>query len=403
MGCCQTSIPGELRAYQPSFLRIGGVDYSAARKFSPCSYAFVVEQNWFKFNTSYALSREFGERYGVKGGGVPLVLDWSVSVGNQTCDEAKKNSSSYACKAMNSECIPARNGPGYLCNCSEGYEGNPYMDYGCQDINECDDPSLYPCRGGHCRNTIGSYTCSCPSGTQSKDPKNIPCTTTVGLAIGIGVGSATCFISLIFITIFHIKRFKQRSARKLKQKFFDLNRGQLLKQLVSQRADVGERMIITLDELENATNNFDKARELGGGGHGTVYKGILADLHVVAIKKSNIAVQKEINEFINEVAILSQINHKNIVKVIGCCLETEVPLLVYEFISNGTLYHHLHVEGPRSLSWGNRLRIAAEVANALSYLHSSVSIPIIHRDIKPSNILLDDNLTSKISDFGASR
>ncbi|CAN6223716.1 unnamed protein product, partial [Urochloa humidicola] len=104
----------------------------------------------------------------------PLILDWVV--GSATCEAAKKMRSSYACTDTNSMCIDVSSGPGYRCNCSTGYEGNPYLAGGCQDINECEYPSKYPCINGTCANTIGSYNCTCPEGTQSSDPKNEPCT-----------------------------------------------------------------------------------------------------------------------------------------------------------------------------------------------------------------------------------
>ncbi|CAN6372180.1 unnamed protein product [Urochloa humidicola] len=343
-----------------------------------------------------------------------LLLQWELvsralqepnemRAGNATCP---RDLGSTACHSSHSTCQATTrpNITGYICRCDDGYQGNPYLDDGCQDINECDLPGKC---FGNCTNFPGKYLCQCPEGSIG-DPYALngcvkPHDPNTGKIIGLGVGSGAMFLFLLLSTTFLIHQIKTQKKKRMRQRFFKQNHGQLLQQLVSQRTNMNERMIFTLEELEKATNNFDKTRELGGGGHGTVYKGILSSLHVVAIKKAKIVIQREIDEFINEVVILSQINHRNIVKFHGCCLETEVPLLVYEFISNGTLYNHLHVEGVVSLLWKDRVRIAVETARALSYLHSLVSMPIIHRDVKSPNILLDDNLKVKLSDFGASR
>ncbi|XP_078151174.1 wall-associated receptor kinase 2-like [Carex rostrata] len=397
IGCCQTAIPKDAHRFYGDFDPL--YNNSEVYKFSRCSYVMVVEEAEFKFRTNYITTDE------LQNATLPMVFDWSI--GNRTCDIAQKNKSSYACISSNSMCWNRTGGRGYLCNCSDGYEGNPYLQGGCQDIDECANENTCA-KPGKCHNYQGGYHCSCPFLWRTNRNNLRECNLNIALVIGMTIilGFVTAFsiILIYFVIAKRIKLFEKRKQEKLKHKFFVQNRGLLLQQLISSHEDTTQKTRdFRLHELEKATNNFDNALIIGRGGHGQVYKGILSDQHVVAIKRSKIIDRTEIDQFINEVVILSQINHRNVVKLYGCCLETEVPLLVYEFISNGTLFNHLHVEEHCSLTWKHRLRIAIEAAGAISYLHSSASISVFHRDIKSSNILLDDYFTSKVSDFGASR
>ncbi|TKW03618.1 hypothetical protein SEVIR_7G058109v4 [Setaria viridis] len=339
-------------------------------------------------------------------------LQWVVA--NLSCQEAQEDSTTYACVSADSTCLGVSlrisGYLGYRCRCLTGFHGNPYVRNGCQDINECETiPGI--CKG-LCHNTIGAFYCTkCPHKTEY-DATKMGCTPTnrqksrllLGIMIGLGVGFGVPLLGLS--AVFIVLKWKRDEQKKQRRKYFRDNQGILLEQLISLDENTSDKTkIFSLEDLEKATHNFDQTRILGRGGHGTVYKGILADQRVVAIKSSKAIEQSEINQFINEVIILSHINHRNIVRLFGCCLETKVPLLVYDFVPNGSLYDILHSSSDSnfSLSWDECLRIALEVAGALCYLHSAASVLVFHRDVKSSNILLDANYTAKVSDFGASR
>ncbi|XP_011077536.1 wall-associated receptor kinase 2 [Sesamum indicum] len=398
IGCCQVPMPKGLKTFSSALASLN--NHTMIHSFDPCGYAFIGDQERFQFRTSDLQDTDFQNRTIQN---VPIVIDWAI--GNGTCDEAKK-SADFACRE-NSVCIGSDTGlGGYRCNCSEGYEGNPYLSPGCTDVNECESN---PCNEhGICTNTPGSYSCSCGdgySGDGRKDGRGCIAVNSqfpvIKFSIGFSVGLLSIFIGVTWL-YFGVKK---RKLARMREKFFQQNGGLLLKQQSPFTEGGAESAkIFSAQELEKATNNYAEDRILGRGGYGTVYKGILPDQRVVAIKKSRIMDQSQIEQFINEVIILTQVNHRNVVKLLGCCLESEVPLLVYEFISNGTLFHHIHNSSQMSwFAWKDRLRIAAEAAGALAYLHSAASMPIIHRDVKSSNILLDDSYTAKISDFGASR
>ncbi|XP_021866476.1 wall-associated receptor kinase-like 6 isoform X1 [Spinacia oleracea] len=311
---------------------------------------------------------------------VPTLWHWMPPALPQGISDTSSNhsDSDFSCKSFcgyydEVQCVN-------ICTCNQGFQGNPYIPNGCRD----------PCKEG-----INHSSLNCKK-------RSLRITSAPILALNIVLGSVTLLV-LGYGLYRLVKRWRQIEQR---SKFFKRNGGLLLQQqMISEGGVIESTRVFTFTarELEKATDNFNNNRILGHGGQGTVYKGMLLDGRVVAIKKPNNKVKSD--HFINEVVILSQINHRNVVKLLGCCLETQVPLLVYEFVPNGTLAKHIHHNPNQDfqITWKMRLQIASEIAGALAYLHSSSTTPIYHRDIKSTNILLDNKYRAKLSDFGTSR
>ncbi|KAI4350926.1 hypothetical protein L6164_005329 [Bauhinia variegata] len=172
----------------------------------------------------------------------------------------------------------------------------------------------------------------------------------------------------------------------------------------AQEPNDGPDLFFDLHSLQLATNFFSELNQLGHGGFGPVYKGLMPDGQEVAIKKLSLESRQGIREFINEVKLLLKIQHRNLVTLLGCCTEGPEKMLVYEYLPNKSLDHFLFDKRKSpSLDWTTRFKIVTGVARGLLYLHEEAPERIIHRDIKASNILLDEHLNPKISDFGLAR
>ncbi|KAL0801282.1 hypothetical protein Bca101_056458 [Brassica carinata] len=171
----------------------------------------------------------------------------------------------------------------------------------------------------------------------------------------------------------------------------------------SQSGGIGNsKALFSYQELVKATNGFSQENLLGEGGFGCVYKGVLPDGRVVAVKQLKVGGGQGDREFKAEVETLSRIHHRHLVSIVGHCISDDRRLLIYDFVSNNDLYFHLHLS-KEVLDWVARVRIAAGAARGLAYLHEDCHPRIIHRDIKSSNILLEDNFDARVSDFGLAR
>ncbi|XP_029122483.2 receptor-like serine/threonine-protein kinase SD1-8 [Elaeis guineensis] len=201
---------------------------------------------------------------------------------------------------------------------------------------------------------------------------------------------------LLFVCFIQLLRKKNRKAKKQAQT--------ISSHYKESRGNELELPLFDIHTIRTATNNFSDDNKLGEGGFGAVYKGQLEDGEKIAVKRLSKDSVQGIHEFTNEVLLIAKLQHRNLVRLFGCCIEGEERLLVYEYLQNTSLDYFIFDRKRRAfLNWQKRLNIILGIARGLLYLHQDSRLKIIHRDLKASNILLDEDLNPKISDFGTAR
>ncbi|KAK4491703.1 hypothetical protein RD792_002469 [Penstemon davidsonii] len=232
------------------------------------------------------------------------------------------------------------------------------------------------------------------------------------IIIPVVVGFAAICIVILITWCWIVKRKGKRIAIEKDKKVFEAglafssNSSAIVLRDENEKVMIEELPLFTFGTLSRSTDKFHEHNLLGKGGFGPVYKGYLENGKVIAVKRLSVASGQGNEEFMNEVVVISKLQHRNLVRLLGCCVEGEEKMLIYEYMPNksldGCLFDPNH-PSQKILDWRKRFNIIEGIGRGLLYLHKDSRLKIIHRDLKPSNVLLDEDWNPKISDFGMAR